>query len=71
LDSTGLDQYTNPGVRDECLSVDLESQITALNTPLGVWVNAFPPRTVFPLRFTMRQQVTFNWRRRKATEVRL
>lgn len=40
LDSTGLDQYTNPGVRDECLAVDLESKITALNTPMGVWVNA-------------------------------
>jgi hypothetical protein len=40
LDSTGVDQYNNPGTRDECLMVELESEITALNTPIGVWVNA-------------------------------
>ena len=40
LDSVGVDQYSNPGTRDECLVVDLESDITALNTPMAVWVNA-------------------------------
>ena len=40
LDSTGVDRYNNPGSRDECLTVDLENDITALNTPMGVWVNA-------------------------------
>ena len=38
--SSGVDQYTNPGYRDECLVVDLENDITALNTPMNVWVNA-------------------------------
>ena len=40
LASSGVDQYTNPGYRDECLVVDLENDITALNTPMNVWVNA-------------------------------
>ncbi|MBT5392067.1 MAG: hypothetical protein HOL22_06980 [Euryarchaeota archaeon] len=40
LDSVGVDQYNNPGTRDDCLSVDLENEITALNTPMAVWVNA-------------------------------
>ncbi|MBT6923576.1 MAG: hypothetical protein HOA35_03455 [Euryarchaeota archaeon] len=38
--ATGVDEYSNPGSRDECLVVDLENTITALNTPMGVWVNA-------------------------------
>ena len=40
IESTGVDQYNNPGTRDECLAVELENDITALNTPVGVWVNA-------------------------------
>ena len=40
LDSVGVDQYNHPGTRDECLVVDLEADITALNTPMAVWVNA-------------------------------
>ncbi len=40
VDSTGVDQYANPGTRDECLAVEFENQITALNTPIEVWVNA-------------------------------
>ena len=40
LDSVGVDQYNHPGTRDECLVVDLEAEITALNTPMSVWVNA-------------------------------
>ena len=40
LDSTGVEQYSNPGTREECLVVDLENEITALNTPMAVWVNA-------------------------------
>ena len=32
LDSIGVDQYSNPGTRDECLVVDLDADITALNT---------------------------------------
>jgi hypothetical protein len=38
--ATGVDEYSNPGTRNACLAVGLESPITALNTPLGVWVNA-------------------------------
>ena len=40
LDSTGVDQYSNPGTRDKCLVVDLDADITALNTLVPVWVNA-------------------------------
>ena len=40
LDSVGVDQYNHPGTRDECLVVDLEADITALNSPMAVWVNA-------------------------------
>ncbi|NCG01155.1 MAG: hypothetical protein GWP25_05100 [Euryarchaeota archaeon] len=40
LDSAGVDQYNYPGTRDDCLTVDLENEITALNTPMAVWVNA-------------------------------
>lgn len=38
--ATGVEEYSNPGTRDPCLAVDLENPITALNTPMGVWVNA-------------------------------
>ncbi|MFL2949616.1 MAG: CARDB domain-containing protein [Candidatus Poseidoniaceae archaeon] len=38
--ATGVDEYSNPGSRDTCLAVELENPITALNSPMGVWVNA-------------------------------
>ena len=38
--ATGVQSYTNPGTRSECLEVVPERSITALNTPMGVWVNA-------------------------------
>ena len=38
--SVGVDLYSNPGTRDECLVVELDAKITALNTPMPVWVNA-------------------------------
>ncbi|MDP6188428.1 MAG: hypothetical protein QF699_03805, partial [Candidatus Poseidoniaceae archaeon] len=51
--ASGVDEYSNPGSRDECLVVDLENSITALNTPLGVWVNAsnscFNPTSGLPI----------------------
>ena len=40
IGATGVDEYNNPGSRDACLAIDLENPITALNTPMGVWVNA-------------------------------
>ena len=38
--ATGVEPYTNPGSRADCLEVAPERAITALNTPLQVWVNA-------------------------------
>ena len=38
--STGVEPYTNPGTRSDCLDVVPERSITALNTPMQVWVNA-------------------------------
>ena len=38
--ASGVDEYNNPGTRDACLAVELENPITALNSPMGVWVNA-------------------------------
>ena len=38
--ATGVEPYTNPGLRSECLEVVPERSITALNTPMEVWVNA-------------------------------
>lgn len=38
--ATGVEPYTNPGTRSDCLEVVPERSITALNTPLQVWVNA-------------------------------
>ena len=38
--STGVEPYTNPGTRSDCLDVVHERSITALNTPMQVWVNA-------------------------------
>lgn len=38
--ATAVAPYTNPGSRADCLDVVLERPITALNTPMQVWVNA-------------------------------
>ena len=38
--STGVEPYTNPGSRADCLEVVPERSITALNSPMQVWVNA-------------------------------
>ena len=38
--ATGVAPYTNPGTRATCLEVTPERSITALNTPMAVWVNA-------------------------------
>lgn len=38
--ATGVEPYTNPGVRSECLDVVPQRSITALNSPMEVWVNA-------------------------------
>ena len=38
--ATGVEPYGNPGVRDDCLDVAPERQVTALNTPMEVWVHA-------------------------------
>jgi len=38
--ASGVDPYSNPGSRDPCLQVNPERSITALNTPMQVWVNA-------------------------------
>lgn len=38
--ATGVAPYTNPGTRSPCLDVVPERSITALNTPMAVWVNA-------------------------------
>ncbi|MEC7255206.1 MAG: hypothetical protein VXV76_01200 [Candidatus Thermoplasmatota archaeon] len=38
-DSTGVNIYNNPGIRDDCLVIDTISDVTALDTPIEVWVN--------------------------------
>ncbi len=38
--ATGVEPYTNPGTRSDCLEVVPERSITALDTPMQVWVNA-------------------------------
>ena len=38
--ATGVSPYTNPGVRSDCLDVTPARTVTALNTPMQVWVNA-------------------------------
>ena len=38
--ASGVEPYTNPGTRSDCLVVTPERSITALNTPMPVWVNA-------------------------------
>ena len=73
--SSGVDQYTNPGYRDECLVVDLENDITALNTPMNVWVNAssivFQPHPVYPLKCIMKRWVLSTWQQLPPTVVHL
>ena len=39
-DASGVDIYSNPGNRNECISVEFVNDITALDTPTDVWVNA-------------------------------
>ena len=38
--ASGVQPYTNPGLRPDCLEVQPERRVTALNSPLEVWVNA-------------------------------
>ncbi len=38
-DSSGVNIYNNPGTRNDCLSIDTISDVTALDTPIDVWVN--------------------------------
>ena len=38
--ATGVSPYTNPGTRSDCLEVVPERTVTALNSPMQVWVNA-------------------------------
>ena len=38
--ATGVEPYTNPGTRSQCLDVVPQRTITSLNTPMEVWVNA-------------------------------
>ena len=73
--SSGVDQYTNPGYRDECLVVDLENDITALNTPMNVWVNAFPScfstTSGIPIEVHHETMVLSTWQRLPPTVVHL
>ena len=39
-DSTGVNIYNDPGTRDDCLIIGTESDVTALDTPIDVWINA-------------------------------
>ena len=39
VESSGVISNENPGYRNMNLDVELSSQITALNTPIGVWAN--------------------------------
>lgn len=39
-DSSGVNIYNNPGARDDCLTVGTVNDVTALDTPIDVWVNA-------------------------------
>ena len=39
VQSSGVIANSNPGYRNEMVTVDLSSDITALDTPLGVWAN--------------------------------
>ena len=39
-DSTGVNIYNDPGSRDDCLIIGTESDVTALDTPIDVWINA-------------------------------
>ena len=39
-DSTGVNIYNDPGFREDCLTIGTESDVTALDTPIDVWLNA-------------------------------
>ena len=39
-DSSGVNIYNDPGIRDDCLVIETENDVTALDTPIDVWVNA-------------------------------
>ena len=32
--------YNNPGTRNDCLTIDTVNDVTALDTPIDIWVNA-------------------------------
>ena len=38
--ATGVAPYSDPGTRSDCLEVTPQRAVTALNTPMDVWVNA-------------------------------
>ena len=39
-DSSGMNIYNNPGTRNDCLTIDTVNDVTALDTPIDIWVNA-------------------------------
>ena len=39
-DSSGVNIYNNPGVRDDCLQISTVNDVTALDTTIDLWVNA-------------------------------
>ena len=39
-DSSGTNIYNNPGTRNDCLTIDTINDVTALDTPIDIWVNA-------------------------------
>ena len=39
-DSSGVDIYNDPGVREDCLVIETANDVTALDTPIDIWVNA-------------------------------
>ena len=39
-DASGVDIYSNPGTRSECIDIEFLNDITALDTPTDVWINA-------------------------------
>ena len=48
-DSTGVNIYGNPGIRDDCLIIDTMNDVTALDTPIEVWVNGSSSAGCFPI----------------------
>ena len=39
-DASGVNIYNNPGTREDCLTINTINDVTALDTPLDIWVNA-------------------------------